>query len=161
MTPFLRDYIPYVYAGWAFLVCIYFLSAPTQNLRTFLTTLILAGFVAFGIHELRRQSEEEFPDVQVGDYFGGAKDRVVGAVKNANLGERASKLRLPEMRKPDGGGEGEAPQGTPDAAAAASGGDEDSRIGRLERLAELREKGVLSDEEFAAEKARVLGDGNS
>jgi hypothetical protein len=35
--------------------------------------------------------------------------------------------------------------------------DEDSRLGRLERLAELHEKGVLTDEEFAAEKARVLG----
>ena len=26
---------------------------------------------------------------------------MVGAVKDANLGERASKLRLPEMRKPE------------------------------------------------------------
>lgn len=156
MSPFLRDYIPFVYTGWAVLVCIYFLSAPTQNLRTFLTTLILAGFVAFGIHELRRQSEEEFPDVQVGDYFGGAKDRVVDAVKSANLGERASKLRLPEMRKPSEGGA--------EAAAATTelpADDEDSRLRRLERLAELHEKGVLSDEELAAEKARVLGDSKS
>jgi hypothetical protein len=154
MSPFLRDYIPFVYTGWAILVCIYFLSAPTQNLRTFLTTLILAGFVAFGIRELRRQSEEEFPDVTVGDYFGGAKDRMVGAVKSANLGERASKLRLPEMRKPGGGDGGAAP------APEAPADDEDSRLHRLERLAELHEKGVLTDEELAAEKARVLGDGS-
>jgi hypothetical protein len=152
MSPFLRDYIPYVYTGWAIIVCIYFLSAPTQNLRTFLTTLILAGFVAFGIHELRRQSEEEFPDVQIGDYFGGAKDRVVGAVKSANIGERASKLRLPEMRKPESG------EGTAEASAAAPPADnEESRLRRLERLAELHEKGVLTDEELADEKARVLG----
>lgn len=156
MSPFLRDYIPFVYTGWAILVCIYFLSASVQNLRTFLTTLVLAGFVAFGIHELRRQSEEEFPDVQVGDYFGGTKDRVVDAVKSANLGERASKLRLPEMRRPSDGA---------DEAAAATAelpaDDEDSRLRRLERLAELHEKGVLTDEELEAEKARVLGGGES
>jgi hypothetical protein len=156
MSPFLRDYIPYVYTGWAILVCIYFLSSSTQNLRTFLTTLILAGFVAFGIHELRRQSEEEFPDVQIGDYFGGARDRMVDAVKSANLGERASKLRLPEMRKPSGGDAEVAP-----AAPEAPADDEDSRLRRLERLAELHQKGILNDEEFAAEKARVLGGGGS
>jgi hypothetical protein len=147
MTPFLRDYIPYVYAGLAILVCIYFLSSPTQNLRSFLTTLILAGFVAFGIHELRKQSEEEFPDSELGDFFGGARERVSEAVKSANIGERASKLRLPEMRK----------QTDPDR----TGSDEDSRLERLERLAELHEKGVLTDEELAAEKARVLGGGET
>ncbi len=155
MSPFLRDYAPYVYTGWGILVCIYFLSASTQNLRTFLTTLILAGFVAFGIHELRRQSEDEFPDVQVGDYFGGAKDRMVDAVKSANLGERASKLRLPEMRKPS---ESDGPATA--ATTELPTDDEDSRLRRLERLAELHAKGVLNDEELAAEKARVLGSGS-
>ncbi|HET8861679.1 MAG TPA: SHOCT domain-containing protein [Solirubrobacterales bacterium] len=155
MSPFLRDYVPYVYAGLVVLVCFWFLSASVQNLRSFLTTLIVAGFVAFGIHELRRQSEEEFPDAQIGDYFGGARDRVVGAVKSANIGERASKLRLPEMRRA-GGDEGDA-----GPAAGPQGGDEESRLQRLERLAELHTKGVLTDEEFAAEKARVLGGGDS
>jgi hypothetical protein len=156
MSPFLRDYVPFVYTGWGILVCIYFLSAPTQNLRTFLTTLILAGFVAFGIHELRRQSDEEFPDAQFGDYFGGAKDRVVDAVKSANIGERASKLRLPEMRKPSDGA-----SGTAAAAPEPPVDDEDSRLRRLERIAELHQKGVLTDEELAAEKARVLGNDGS
>jgi hypothetical protein len=150
MTPWLRDYIPYVYAGLAVVVCIYFLSASVQNLRTFLTTLVIAGFVALGIHELRRQSEEEFPDAAIADYFGGARERVVGAVKSANIGEQVSKLRLPEVRRPNGG-EGEA------GAAPPAADGEDSRLQRLERLAELHEKGVLTDEELAAEKARVLG----
>jgi hypothetical protein len=148
MAPALRDYVPYVYTGLVILVCIYFLSSSVQNLRSFLTTLVIAGFAAFGIHELRRQSEEEFPDAQFSDFFGGAKERVSGAVKSANLGERASKLRLPEMRMPGGGG----------TAPAAPADDEgESRLRRLERLAELHEKGVLTDEELAAEKARVLG----
>ncbi len=98
MTPFLRDHVPYVYTGLAIVVAIYFLSSPSPNLRSFLTTLIVAAAVAFGIHELRKQTAEEFPDAQIGDYFGGARDRLVGAVKSANIGERASKLRLPEKR---------------------------------------------------------------
>jgi Short C-terminal domain len=153
VTPVLRDYVPYVYTGLAIVVCLYFLSAPTQNLRSFLTTLIVAGFVAFGIHELRRQSREEFPDAQLSDYFGGARERVTGAIKSANIGERASKLRLPEMRRPSGEGD--------ESPAAAGAADEDARLRRLTQLAELRDKGVLTDEEFAAEKARVLGGGGS
>jgi Short C-terminal domain len=37
---------------------------------------------------------------------------------------------------------------------ALRGGD---RISQLERLAKLREQGVLTDSEFQAEKARILG----
>jgi hypothetical protein len=149
LAPALRDYPAYVYALLAVIVGIYFLSAPTQNLRSFLTTLVIAGLAAFGIHELRKQSSEEFPDADYGDVVGRTKDKVVGAVKDANLGERASKLRLPEMRKPSG--ESEAPTATLPAES------EDARLARLERLATLHEKGILTDEELAAEKARVLG----
>ncbi|HEU4944603.1 MAG TPA: hypothetical protein VFT10_05515 [Solirubrobacterales bacterium] len=147
MAPILRDYAAWVYAALAIFVGFYFLSAPTQNLRSFLTTLAIAGLAAFGIRELRKQSEEENPDAQLGDIFGGARERVAGAVKNANIGERASKLRLPEVRMPGGG----------DRGAEPAVDDEEARLRRLERLAELHEKGVLSDEELTAEKARVLG----
>jgi hypothetical protein len=146
LAPVLRDYPAYVYALLAIIVGIYFLSAPIQNLRSFLTTLVIAGLAAFGIHELRKQSSEEFPDADYGDVVGRTKDRVVDAVKDANLGERASKLRLPEMRKP--GSEAE--------TATLSTDSEDARLARLERLATLHEKGILTDEELAKEKARVL-----
>jgi hypothetical protein len=149
LTPVLRDYPAYVYALLAVLVGIYFLSAPIQNLRSFLTTLAIAGLAAFGIHELRRQSSEEFPDADYGDVVGRTRDRVVDAVKDANLGERASKLRLPEMRKPGDGSEAPTATLPPDS--------EDTRLARLERLATLHERGVLTDEELASEKARVLG----
>lgn len=151
IAPILREYPAYVYAGLAILVGIYFLSAPTQNLRSFLTTLVIAGLAAFGIHELRKQAGEEFPDASYGDALGRTKDRVVGAVKDANLGERASKLRLPEMRKPNGEGGSEAP------TATLPTDEEDARLARLERLASMHEKGILTDEEFATEKQRVLG----
>jgi len=149
LAPALGEHPAYAYALLAIIVGIYFISAPTQNLRSFLTTLIIAGLAAFGIHELRKQSAEEFPDADFGEFFGRTKERVVGAVKDANIGERASKLRLPEMRKPDS----EAP--TTEVVPADA---DDARLARLERLATLHEKGVLSDEELAAEKKRVLND---
>jgi Short C-terminal domain len=155
MAPVLRDFAPYVYAGLAIVVCIYFLSAPTQNLRSFLTILIVGAMAAFGIHELRKQTAVEYPEAGFGDVFGRTRERVAGAVKGANLGERAAKLRLPEMRKPSEAAAAEAP------TAAIPVPEEDARLARLARLGELREKGILTDEEFAAEKARLLSGGDS
>jgi hypothetical protein len=160
LSPVLRLHPAYVYAGLAIVVCIYFLSGPTQGLRTFLTTLIVAGMAAFGIHELRKQTEEEFPEATYDDVFGGTRDKVVGAVRDSNIpervGEQAAKLRLPEVRR-------RPPEHVPGGAEAPTAtmpvSEEDARLQRLEKLGELREKGILTDEEFAAEKARLL-DGN-
>jgi hypothetical protein len=154
IAPVLNHHVAYVYTGLVIVVCLYFLSGPTQGLRSFLTTLIVAGMAAFGIHELRKQTAEEHPDADYSEVFGRTRDKVVGAVKDANIGERvgeqASKLRRPEPRRPDAG---EAPGAEAPTAVLS---DEDARLQRLERLAALREKGVLTDEEFAAEKARLL-----
>ena len=115
---------------------------------------------AFGIHELRRQTAEEFPEASYDEIFGGTRDRVVDAVKSANLGERAAKLRLPEVRRPERpderrrGGRGAHDWAPTESMSAASG--EDARLERLERLGGLHEKGVLTDEELAAEKKRIL-----
>jgi hypothetical protein len=43
----------------------------------------------------------------------------------------------------------------PPPAPAAS--QEDDMIAQLEKLGQLRDAGVLTDEEFAAQKARILG----
>jgi hypothetical protein len=162
LAPTLRRHPGYVYAGLAILVCFYFLSGPTHGLRAFLTTLIVAAMAAFGIHELRRQAAEEFPQASYDDVFGSTRDRVVNAVKDANIsekvGEQASRLRLPEVRRA-GSDERETEARTAaDAPTETQTVDaEDARLARLERLGSLREKGVLTEEEFATEKARLLG----
>ena len=46
-------------------------------------------------------------------------------------------------------------QAPPPAAAPVSSGE--SRVDQLKDLAELKARGVLTDEEFEAEKARILG----
>ncbi|HEY6749145.1 MAG TPA: SHOCT domain-containing protein [Mycobacteriales bacterium] len=53
-----------------------------------------------------------------------------------------------------------APQEAPEYAddAPAGGAEpEDAEMARLQQLAQLHSQGVLSDEEFAAAKAKVLG----
>ena len=149
LAPALREYPAYVYAALAVVVGIYFLSAPTQNLRTFLTTLVVAGLTAFGIHELRKQAQEEHPDDDLrrslrrhqGQGGGGREERQRDHRRAGVEAETAG---------------GAATERGGDGAAAASVDPEDARLERLERLASLHEKGVLTDEELAAEKARLL-----
>ena len=44
----------------------------------------------------------------------------------------------------------------PQYAPPAAANDPDDMIERLEKLGQLRDSGVLTDEEFAAQKARIL-----
>jgi hypothetical protein len=46
---------------------------------------------------------------------------------------------------------------TPQAYAPAAAPAEDPTVAQLEKLAELHTAGILSDEEFAAAKAKALG----
>ena len=164
IAPTLQLHVAYVYTGLAVLICLYFLSGPSQGLRAFLTTLIVAGMAAFGIHELRRQTAEEFPGATYGDVFGRTRDKVVNAVKDANIpervGEQASKLRMPEGRRTDADEQSPSPHAEAPTAALPLD-EEDARLQRLEKLGELRDKGILTEEEFAAEKARLLGGGSN
>ena len=49
-----------------------------------------------------------------------------------------------------------APQPPPPAAAATSGNDTNELLAQLKQLGELRDAGVLTDNEFQAQKARIL-----
>lgn len=161
LAPVLRQHVAYVYTVLAIVFCLYLLAGGAQGLRSFLTTLVVAAMAAFGVVELRKQTAAEFPDAEYGEVFGRTRDKVTGAIKDAKIGERvgeqASKLRLPE-RKADGSDEASAAE-APTAALATD--DENARLDRLERLASLHQKGILTEEEFAAEKARVLAEGRS
>jgi hypothetical protein len=48
------------------------------------------------------------------------------------------------------------PAPAPAPAAAPAGGDQSDRIAQLTQLAQLHDSGALTDEEFAAEKAKIL-----
>jgi len=70
----------------------------------------------------------------------GTASAVTGAVRRHNRREEPVQQQFPVQQQ-------EAPRQT---------GITEEQIGRLERLAELRKAGVLSEEEFAAQKASIL-----
>jgi hypothetical protein len=49
------------------------------------------------------------------------------------------------------------PAQAPEAAPAASAALDNAQIDELKQLAELKDQGILTDEEFAAKKAQILG----
>ena len=48
-------------------------------------------------------------------------------------------------------------QAAPAAPAAPAGGMSQEAIAQLQQLGQLHEQGVLTDEEFAAQKSKILG----
>ncbi|HVW48279.1 MAG TPA: SHOCT domain-containing protein [Solirubrobacterales bacterium] len=175
LAPALNRYLPYCYGGLVVVLGIYLLSATGVGLRTFLTVVVIGIMAAFGLRELARQTEEEYPGLTFADVVAPTRKRIDKAVSEAKLGERAAKIKLPEVKRSDvkrpsglgipdvrrpGGGRGVGRRGEPSPPPPPSRAEvmqeEDARLSSLERLATLHEKGVLSDEEFAAEKARLL-----
>lgn len=51
----------------------------------------------------------------------------------------------------------QAQQAAPAPQAAPAGGGEESMIDQLKQLGELKDQGILTEEEFAAQKAKLLG----
>src|SRR6185295_10577865 len=106
--------------------------APTQALRQPITALLLIVILAGGFEVLRRRTAREFPD---GTVRLGAQLRT--AVARADAARRGT----------NGHGRSAA------APAPAAPGDQ---VERLERVAELHERGVLTDEEFGDAKREIL-----
>lgn len=174
-APALSRYLPWCYGGLVVLLGIYLLSASGVGLRTFLTVVVIGIMAALGLRELSKQTAEEFPGLTFGEVFAPTRKAIGTAVSDAKLGERASKIKLPDVKRPDvkrpsgmgipdlrrAGGRGGRDRGggsaaPPPQAPAEVMREEDARLSSLERLATLHEKGVLTDAEFAAEKARIL-----
>ena len=94
-------------------------------------SMLLIFLLAIGVEALRRQVIREFPDhVTTGSPAGIAH----------GIADRMRESREGKVAAPAGG--------------AAAG---DAKIAELEKLASLKESGVLTDEELAAEKQRILG----
>jgi Short C-terminal domain len=170
IAPALERYLPYCYGGLVVILSIYLLTASGVGLRTFLTVVVIGIMAAFGLRELSRQTAEEFPGLTFAEVLAPTRK----AIDKAKLGERASKIKLPDVKRPEArrpsgmgipdvrrpgrrGGRGRAEAAAPSTPSRAEAmQEEDARLSSLERLATLHEKGVLTDEEFAAEKARLL-----
>jgi hypothetical protein len=133
LTPYLRQ-PRYAYGGLAVLLVLVFWWDPVIATHRLVPSLLLIAFAVLGTEMLRRQVIHEFPDrVTTGSPEGAAQ----------GIAERMREAR--DRRVATAGG----------PSTAASG---DQRVGEIERLSRLRDSGALTEEEFAAEKARILAD---
>jgi hypothetical protein len=131
-TPYLRQ-PRFAYGGLVILLALIFWWNPTEATRRLPTSLLLIALLALGTELLRRQVIREFPDRVTTWSPQGTAQR---------LADRMRERRERRLASPD--------------VAAATAAPEEQRVSQLERLAQLRESGVLTDEELAEEKRRVL-----
>jgi hypothetical protein len=131
LTPYIRQ--PRVaYAGLAVLLLLLFWWDPFPATHRLAPSLLLIALLALGVEFLRRQVIREFPDLHTTTSPGGMATRM------------ADQMRTARQRRVSAGEGTAAPP-------------EDARIAGLERLAKLRDDGLLTPEEFETEKQRLLG----
>jgi hypothetical protein len=122
------------------------LIGPTPAFRSIVWILVFAVLLAYGVTMLRRQTALEFPGIQHGQALRDYREHRAEAHARKTAPSPAPPATHAVV--------GEAP--VTRAAPAANSG----RVETLERLAALRARGALTDEEFAAEKAYVMNNGN-
>ncbi len=155
-------------------VLVLLLAGVIDSLTSFAAFVFLAAIAGFLIVALRRQTLREFPDAErppLGHWLHERWGRVsargraaseaavaahanrTGRSKHAEH-EHRSHIPRPGPRSQPTRTAGEAPQTAPSQQPASASHDD---LDRLERLSELHQKHVLTDEEFTAAKAKLLG----
>ncbi len=138
-TSFRRAIAPYLrqpriaYIGAFVILVLLFWWNPTPGTSRLFPSLILIALIVGGVEVLRRRTMAEFPD------------RVTSMSAAGMAQSMATQTRESISRRVSARSERQ--QG--EAAA--------SRLEGLERLGRLRESGVLSEQEFESEKARLTG----
>ena len=134
LAPTLRDRPAIIWSVFGAVVLTGLIVAPPAGARQLVLSLVLIALAAAGIEALRRKTDAEFPGAKRGDWMQDMRDRVRHAT--TETGRRV----------------GSAMRGLTDDEQHP----DDARLARLERLGELKEKGVLTPEEFDAEKKKVI-----
>jgi hypothetical protein len=132
LAPSLREHAPYAYAVAALVLLLVIVWGPFPSTRELLPIIGFAILLGLGIHALRTMTAQEFPDAQLGD-----------SLRSIRAWYEARRHSSPFTRH----------------AATTEGARGDTRIADLERLAGLRDRGVLTDDEFRAQKAALLNPG--
>jgi Short C-terminal domain len=71
--------------------------------------------------------------------------------------QQAEAAAAPAQAQPEAAKPAAADATPPEAAKPTAAAVTEEQVTELERLAKLKEEGILTDEEFAAEKAKILG----
>jgi Short C-terminal domain len=133
LAPSLREHPAYVYAAAGLALLLLVIWGPFPSTRQPLPIVGIAILLVLGIHALRLMTAQECPDAQLGD--------TARSIRSWCSARRDSVLSGLSAARP----------------AAPAGSPGDTRIADLERLANLHQRGALTDEEFRTQKTILLG----
>src|SRR5829696_5537336 len=122
MAPTLRDRPGIIWSAFATVALLAVIIWPPSGTRQLVLTLLLIALAGAGVEALRRETQREFPGAKRGDWVAGMRRRARRA--RAETGRRigaAVKELSSDEKHPD-----------------------DAKLDRLEKLGELKEKGVLT-----------------
>ena len=123
---------------------------PAASRASFIIIFIILVFL--GLYMLRRETLREFPGASSpgGDSLRAGTAKISAAFSRAGAAvkETTSKAAADVRQKTA-------------SHSKSSGNTESQRMADLERLVALRDSGALTDEEFVAEKAKILGAGGA
>jgi hypothetical protein len=136
VAPSLRDRPGVVWSVFAAAALLTMILWPPPGIRELVVRLIVIGLAGAGLEALGRKTAREFPQAKRGDWWLEMRQRARRARDEATrrIGSAMRELG-DDDRSPD-----------------------DIKLDRLERLGELKEKGVLTAAEFRQEKKRLLDD---
>ena len=132
-APHFRERPGLVYWITAGLLALVFIWGPIPATRNPFEMLLFTILAFVGAHVLRRQIAEEFPDAQP------VSVRTALSEYAQTVGEKIGRARA--------------------ATAPATGAGGPSMAAELERLAALRDRGAITDDEYAAAKRELLSAG--
>jgi hypothetical protein len=134
LAPTLRDRPGVVWSVFGAVALLVVIIWPPAGTRQLVLTLLLIALAGAGIEKLRRRTLHEFPGAKRGDWVAGMRRRARRMRKETGrrMGSAIKELTSDE-RHPD-----------------------DAKLDRLEKLGELKEKGVLTAAEFREEKKKLL-----
>lgn len=132
LAPSLREHVLYVYAVAALALLLVVVWGPFPSTREPFPIIGFAILLGLGIHVLRTMTAREFPDAQLGDSVRFLRAWYTARRHSSFLARHST-------------------------ATEGHGGD--TRITDLERLANLHERGVLTEDEFLAQKTALLNMG--
>lgn len=142
LAPYLRK-PALAYGGLAVIVALVLNWGPTPATRKVVPALVLIGLLALGMEMLRRQTAREFPGATFEEAMHRWRERLsrlTGASRDQVARWRTAAQESRASR----------------ATSASPPSAETGRLAELERLAKLRDSGVLEPEEFRREKQRIL-----
>jgi hypothetical protein len=134
LAPTLRDRPGLVWTAFTAVALLVLIVWPPPGARQLVLALALIALAALGLEALKRKTEREFPGAKKGDWMLAMRQRARRA--SAETGRRISSAMrdlTTDEQHPD-----------------------DAKLDRIERLGELKEKGVLTAAEFRKEKKKIL-----